>query len=117
MIATRLASAAVIASFLVAALPAIGSADETSAQPVPSVKFQASIDRAVAQPPTSHTGSSVAVRKSGSANARQSPTGGGGGGKSTLIWTIVGTAASVGTTYYVMKEMKKQTDLALQQQQ
>jgi len=35
---------------------------------------------------------------------------GGLGGASTLIWTLVGTAVGLGTTYYVLKQVRKQTD-------
>jgi hypothetical protein len=46
--------------------------------------------------------------------ARQA--GGGGGGASVLVWTLVGTVTSLAATYYIVKEMRKQTDQANQQQ-
>ena len=117
MIATRFASAAVIASFLAAGFPVIVSADETAARSVPSVDFRAAVERAAAPLTVRHSGTSPAIRKSSSAvNARQSAAGGGGGGKGTVIWSLVGTAASLATTYFVIKEVRKQTDLATKAQ-
>ena len=33
-----------------------------------------------------------------------------------MVWTIVGTVTGLATTYFVMKEMRKQTEKASQQQ-
>jgi hypothetical protein len=100
----RFVGVAVIASFLVTALPGTIWAGDKSAPPV-SVDFQAAIDRAAAALPASIP----------AAKARQG-MGGGGGGKGMMIWTVVGTVTSLAMTYFVIKEVRKQTDKALQQQ-
>jgi hypothetical protein len=40
----------------------------------------------------------------------QQSSGGGGGGGGWIIWTLLGTAASVGMGYYIMRQMRKQTN-------
>ncbi len=49
------------------------------------------------------------------ARAKQNP--GGDGGSSAMIWTLVGTIAGLAATYFVVKEMQKQTDELVAQQQ
>jgi hypothetical protein len=88
MTITRSVSVALIASMLVAAVPAASWAGEETA-PQPTVDLRAAIDRAAAQ----------SVAKSG-----------GGGGSSAMIWTLVGTISGLAATYFVVKEMQKQTD-------
>ena len=115
MTISRSVSVALIASMLIGALPkTTWAGDEVT--PAPSVDLRAAIDRAAAQSVLESTSyvSSPTPAPRPAARARQ---GGGGGGTSMLIWTLVGTAASLGATYYLVKEMRKQTDEVAKQQQ
>ena len=110
MTMVRTVSVALIASFLIAALPKTAFAGEGATSPV-TVDLRAAIDRAAAQ--------SVAESRDDSstrtaARARQGM--GGGGGSMMMVWTIVGTVTGLATTYFVMKEMRKQTEKASQPQ-
>jgi hypothetical protein len=116
MTITRFVSIAVIASFLMAALPkAVWAAEEGSSSV--SVDLRAAIDRAAAQFLTESREPSTSLPTSRPVvNARQS-AGGGGGGTGMMIWTVVGTVTSLAATYFVIKEVRKQTDKAIRQQQ
>ena len=109
MTMVRTVSVALIASFLIAALPKTAFAGEGTTSPV-TVDLRAAIDRAAAQ--------SVAESRDDSSTrtAARARQGGGGGGSMMMVWTIVGTVTGLATTYFVMKEMRKQTDQASQQQ-
>jgi hypothetical protein len=116
MTITRFVSIAVIASFLMAALPKAVWATEESSSSV-SVDLRAAIDRAAAQFLTESREPSTSLPTSRPVvNARQS-AGGGGGGTGMMIWTVVGTVTSLAATYFVIKEVRKQTDKAIRQQQ
>ena len=98
------------ASILVGAYPGTARAGEPTTRPAQSVDLRAAIDRAATQlaaqpakaPRTQHSSSS----------AGQAAYGGGGGGKGMLIVTLVTTVVGLGATYYMLKEMQKQTDQA-----
>ena len=115
MTISRSVSVALMASMLLAALPKTTWANE-EVTPAATVDLRTAIDRAAAQSVMDSRTyiSSPAPAPRPAARARQG--GGGGGGTSMLIWTLVGTAASLGATYYLVKEMKKQTDEAAKQQ-
>jgi hypothetical protein len=97
------------ASILVGAYPGTARAGEPTTRPAQSVDLRAAIDRAAtqlaAQPAT-------APHKPHSSNAGQAAYGGGGGGKGMLIVTLVTTVVGLGATYYMLKEMQKQTNEA-----
>ncbi len=73
--------------------------------PTASPSLRASIDRAVVE--------TLSAPRDGAQGARpllaQQSSGGGGGGGGWLVWTLVGTAASLGMGYYLLKQMRKQT--------
>ena len=100
MNATRAVAAIVLASLLVGAFPGTARAEQ------PPAGIRASIDGAVAklapQPP-------VKKSKDSTSHAAQAAYGGGGGGKGMLIVTLVTTVVGLGATYYMIKEMQKQT--------
>jgi hypothetical protein len=113
MTISRSVSVALIASMLLAALPKTSWANE-EVTPTAPVDLRAAIDRAAQSVMASNAYvSTLTPAPRPAARARQ---GGGGGGASMLIWTLVGTAASLGATYYLVKEMRKQTDEAAKQQ-
>lgn len=100
MFITRFVTAASLAAFLFAGgVPA--AAQTPAPQPSP---LRASIDRAgKAQMPSLPQRRPAPVRKA-------QMSGGGGGGGMKLAMTLIGTAAGLATTYFLIKEMKKQTD-------
>lgn len=100
MTLARVTSSIIVASFL-AGLPGPLWAGEDGNSPTPGLR--AAADRAALrfvaeQPPVAPA----------TARARQAV--GAGGGSGVLIWTLVGTVASVATTYFVIKEVRKQTE-------
>jgi hypothetical protein len=103
---------AVAASMLLGLLPTMSWAGDesqtTSGTPVRAAMERAA--RAAIQP-------SAAIQpakpfKSSRSEEMQSGSGGGGGHVTAIVVTLVTTAASLGATYYIMKEMKKQTGQA-----
>jgi hypothetical protein len=100
----------VIASVLVTALPKTTFANEEASSPV-SINLRAAIDRAAAQTVAASRNVSAPVRSTQPA-ARARQAGGGGGGSMMMVWTLVGTATSLAATYYIVKEMRKETDKA-----
>lgn len=99
MFPRRLVATATLAAFL-AAVAAPASAQTTAPQASP---LRTSIDRAAqsAQP-------GLPQRKP--APVRKAATQGGGGGGGMMVITLIGTLAGVATTYFLIKEMKKQND-------
>ena len=97
-------------SILVGAYPGTARAGEPTTRAAQSVDLRAAIDRAAtqlaAQPATSPR------KPHSSSNAGQAAYGGGGGGKGMLIVRLVTTVVGLGATYYMLKEMQKQTDQA-----
>ncbi len=98
------ATATLVAILSVAVGPV--SAQTRSVQPAtPSSALRASIDRAAgkaAESPAQPRRQPTAVRKA----AMQ----GGGGGGGMIVMSLIGTAVGLATTYFVIKEMRKQTD-------
>jgi hypothetical protein len=109
----RSIAAIVVASFFVGLLPGIARADSESApnSAAPTTTIRASVDRAAARLATQP---SVDTRNQRAASAAQGPMGG-GGGKSMMIVSLVTTVVGLAATYYVLKEMQKQTDQAAKQ--
>ncbi len=102
----RFSAVVVIASMLLATMPA-GLLAADNAPPVPGLR--ASIDRAVAkvladQPPAPRGPS---ARPRASASAAQG--GGGGAGKAMAVVAIVSAVGGLAATYYIVKQMQKQT--------
>lgn len=101
MFSKQFVATATLASFLVA-VSAPASAQTQTPQPSP---LRASIDRAASKTAESPT---IPQRRPSPVRKAQMQGGGGGGGK--MVFTLIGTAAGLATTYFVYKEMKKQTD-------
>jgi hypothetical protein len=100
MKARRLVSFALTLALGAAGMPALARAE---AAPDP---LRASIDRALTAPvPAAATKSPVRRAQSGGTTM-----GGGGGGGGMMILALLGTAVSVGATYYLIKQSKKTTD-------
>jgi len=107
----RSIAAIVVASFLVGLCPGIARADtEAAPNSAASTTIRASVDRAAARLATQP---SVDTRnqRAGSSAAQGMPTDG-GGGKGMMIVSLVTTVVGLAATYYVLKEMQKQTDQA-----
>jgi hypothetical protein len=107
----RSIAATLAATLLVGIFPGIARADnDGKAGPAVPVALRASIDRAAAQLAMQP---SIEPRNQHVASAVQGgyPTGG-GGGKGMLIVSLVTTVVGLAATYYVVKEMQKQTDQA-----
>jgi len=106
----RFVAVVLAASTLAVALPETARAGEPTTRPAQSVDLRAAIDRAAtqlaAQPAT------APAKQHSSSSAGQAAYGGGGGGKGMLIVTLVTTVVGLGATYYMLKEMQKQTDQA-----
>lgn len=102
----QMVSTVVVSSFLVVSLPAdVWAGEDVRAQ---TRGLRAAVDRAASRIAAEQLPPSNAA-----ASARQAV--GTGGGSGTLIWTLVGTLASVATTYFVIKEVRKQTEQASEQ--
>jgi hypothetical protein len=114
MTITRTVVAILIASFLTAVVPQIASADESHSRA--SADLRASIDRAAATFAATTLQPSTLLGSAPSAASAMQSAGGGGGGKGRMIWTVVGTLSSVATTYFVVKEVRKQTEKMAGQQ-
>jgi hypothetical protein len=103
----RFVAVVLAAALLSASVPATVLAGDDRAPAVrPSLVSRAAIDRAVqatlaAPAPAPARAASVDRTRTIAPRARQ------GGGKSMMVMTIVGTLVGVGTTYYLLKEMKK----------
>ena len=127
----RLVSGLIAFSLVISALPAraeTGGGLATAAAPSGPGTFRTSLDRAAAsaaaaQVPSKGTpfGSASRTLKrpefaSEDAGRGQGATGGGGGGMSitAIIMTLVGTAAGVGATVYMLKQLKKTAHLIVQ---
>lgn len=122
MRARRILSIAVIGSLTVFSLPGAARADEVS--PAAAAVVAGDTFYPVEDAPPTLRGSidraaSKAVRGSqqrrfaaalGSQNRLQSPNGGGGGGGTMAVMMILGTVASLAATYYIMKQMREQTE-------
>lgn len=106
----KIVSATLMASLLLAAAPITARAADG---PTPAPSLRASMDRAVADAVAAQKANPAAnaVRRQASAAAGARMTGGGGGGgKGMMVMMLVGTAAGLAGTYYVVKEMRKQSN-------
>jgi hypothetical protein len=98
-------SAALIAALLLAAAPvAVWAGDDTHATP----GVRASVDRAVAKALANHqpdtTARTVLRRANGAGES------GGGPGKVMAVVAILGTVGGLAATYFVVKQMRKQSN-------
>jgi hypothetical protein len=101
MMSRRFVSFALTLALGTAGLPALARAE---AAPDP---LRASIDRALAAPVPTSAPAAAPVRRNQEAGT-VSKGGGGGGGK--ILLALLGTAISVGATYYIVKQTQKTTD-------
>jgi hypothetical protein len=118
----RIVSVVLVGSLTVFALPSATRADEVPAAETASAASDAfaqveeatptlrgSIDGAVSKAVKTprHRRFAAGLR----AQTRfQSANGGGGGGGGTMIMMLIGTVASLGATYFIMKSMREQTE-------
>jgi hypothetical protein len=102
---TSFVSAVTIAAVLVGAVPAF--AQNGAATPA---ALRASIDREAAKAATQP----VVPTRQKTTVRRKMMQGGGGGGM--MVMTLIGTAAGLATTYFVVKEMRKQNEQLTQPQ-
>lgn len=106
----KIVSATLMASLLLAVAPITARAADG---PTPAPSLRASMDRAVADVVAAQKANPAAkaVRREASAAAGARMTGGGvGGGKGMMVMMILGTVAGLAGTYYVVKEMRKQSN-------
>ena len=106
----KIVSATLMASLLLAVAPITARAADG---PTPAPSLRASMDRAVADVVAAQKANPAgkAVRREASAAAGARMTGGGGGGgKGMMVMMILGTAAGLAGTYFVVKEMRKQSN-------
>ena len=105
----KIVSTTLMASLLLAAAPITARAADG---PTPAPSLRASMDRAVADAVAAQKANPAAkaVRRQASAAAGARMTGGGGGGKGIMVMMILGTAAGLAGTYFVVKEMRKQSN-------
>lgn len=113
MTRARFVSAVLVTALVFAAVPATSwAADDPSATP----GLQASIARAVAQLSASpQSRPQMPARPIDRGVRLRRAAGGMGGGAASKAWmayTIAGVAASLAGTYFVVKEMRKQTNAA-----
>ncbi len=108
----KLIATALAATMLVGLVPATTRASDETAVTTPSVT--AALDRAATRAAVEPKAPVQPARpfKTSHSQEAQSAGGGGGGHTMAIVMTLIGTAASLGTTYYIMKEMKKQTGQA-----
>jgi hypothetical protein len=99
-------SAGMIALWVSPLCPMQARADEPS--PAGSPGLRASIDRAIVKASNDQTAPATLPANGKRRVARQASNGG-GGGHTALILGLVGTAAGLGATYYLVKESQKQT--------
>jgi hypothetical protein len=102
MFTRRLVATATLAAFLsAAAAPAVAQTNAPK-----SSTFRAAIDREAAR------SAQTSLPKRKPAPVRKAAMQGGGGGGGMMVMTLIGTVAGLAATYFVVKEMRKQTDEA-----
>jgi len=117
-------------SLLLTTTPLLAAGERDIAPSQQSQTLRASIDRAIALAAATDMKSAAAANSTNVAargefvprlgkssraelGAGQVGTGGGGGGHAmAIVWTLIGTAVSVGTTVYYLKYMRKTIDEA-----
>jgi hypothetical protein len=103
----RLVAIVLMASLLVATAPvSIWAADGATALP----GVRASIAGAVAKTAASHQRDIASRALPRRANAAAGQTGGGGGSKAMAIVAILSTVGGLAATYFVVKQMRKQSN-------
>ena len=108
MTTRRSVAAVLVASLLVGAIPSRALADDQNdSRPAP-VSLRAAVERAAAHLEPTRSPAAPPDHRPVS-HAAQAAYGGGGGGKTMLIVTLVSTVVGLGATYYMIKEMQKQT--------
>ena len=99
-----------VASLLVGAVPSRALADDQNdSRPAP-INLRAAVERAAARLEPAVSTAAPANHRPVSHAMQAAYGGGGGGGKTMLIVTLVSTVVGVGATYYMLKEMQKQTN-------
>ena len=110
MIRTRFVSIAVIASFLITALPGITWAEEPKqAAGDQTTGLRSSIDRVVTRAVNDGSAQLSIQKPSTAAASMNQNIGGGGGGHAMMIVSLVTAAAGIGATYYMVKQIQKTT--------
>ncbi len=116
----RVLAFTLVASLLASVLPSLTWAGDVQGSTRPAVAattrqathgLRASVEQAVANVTQARQPAIAApglARPPVRAQMGQGGNGGGGGG-GWIIWTVLGVAASVATTYYIAKQVKKQT--------
>jgi len=110
MTAKHCLSAAVIAALVSGLVPAPTRAAEPTPTNGGSTPLRAAIDRAAVRSSNTQTAPASLPAPRKTRVAKQASNGGGGGGHTVLILGLVGTAAGLGATYYLVKESQKQTN-------
>lgn len=108
MTAKHCLSAAVVAALVSGLLPAQARAAESPATSGGSTPLRAAIDRAAVRASNTQI-APVGLPAHGKTRIAKQASNGGGGGHTALILGLVGTAAGLGATYYLVKESQKQT--------
>lgn len=106
----KIVSTTLMASLLLAAAPITARAVDG---PTPAPSLRASMDRAVADAVAAQKANPAAKavrRQASAATGARMTGGGGGGGKGMMVMMILGTAAGLAGTYFVVKEMRKQSN-------
>lgn len=106
----KIVSATLMASLLLAVAPITARAADG---PTPAPSLRASMDRAVADAVAAQKANPAAKavrRQASAATGARMTGGGGGGGKGMMVMMILGTAAGLAGTYFVVKEMRKQSN-------
>ena len=106
----KIVSTTLVASLLLAAAPITARAADG---PTPAPSLRASMDRAVADAVAAQKANPAAKavrRQASAATGARMTGGGGGGGKGMMVMMILGTAAGLAGTYFVVKEMRKQSN-------
>lgn len=103
MLRVRVITLVTLSAFLVGALPVAAEPAGRDLRPATSM-LQASIDRAAQQ-----AAAQIPVLPTRKAPVRKQMSGG-GGGSGKMIMSLVMTGIGLASTYFVIKEMKKQTD-------
>ena len=106
MFRVRIVTIVTLSAFLMGALPVAAEPAGRELRPATSEtsKLQASIDRAGRA-----AAAQIPVLPTRRAPVRKQMSGGGGGGK-MMVMSLVMTGIGLASTYFVIKEMKKQTD-------
>jgi hypothetical protein len=106
----RMTAAAVVATLMTGFIPATAWAAEGDKNDKVDLKGATAKVLASTNAVGQVTTPAPAPGKPQKSNRRNSSNGGGGGGTTGTVMMIVGIAASLGATYFVIKEMNKTTE-------